>query len=263
MIALAAAGLASAPAAPSPRAAIGAFLIFCRVGACFMLAPGLSNGKIPAQARLFVALAVALSLAPILIDKFPAEAFTDDPILDCKLIAVELLVGGMIGALARLFLLALETLATGVAEMLGFSNPFGVEIEPNEALPPLAALISFAAVTLLFVADLHVELIRGLAASYDVVPVGLDFNARFALKQVADALGESFRLSLRVASPFVIYALVVNLALALINRLTPQIQVFFIATPFLVAGGLILLYFTIRPAIEAFLAGFAAWLVSG
>ena len=45
------------------------------------------------------------------------------------------------------------------------------------------------------------------------------------------------RLALRIASPYVIYALIVNLALALINRLTPQVQVFFVATPFVVAGG--------------------------
>jgi flagellar biosynthesis protein FliR len=55
----------------------------------------------------------------------------------------------------------------------------------------------------------------------------------------------------------------VNVALALINRLTPQIQIFFVATPFVVGGGLALLYFTIKPAIEAFLMGFGAWLASG
>ena len=96
---------------------------------------------------------------------------------------------------------------------------------------------------------------RGLVASYDVIPVGADFNARLALKQIADVLGESFRLALRIASPYVIYALVVNLALALVNRLTPQVQVFFVATPFVAAGGLLLLYFTIKPAIEAFISG--------
>jgi flagellar biosynthetic protein FliR len=263
MISLGAAGPASASNPLGPHAAIGAFLIFCRIGACFMLAPGLSSGQIPTRARLFVALAVALSLVPLIIDKIPPEVFGDNPILDLELIAVELLIGGLIGALARIFLLALETLAAAAAEMLGFSNPFGLELEQNEALPPLATLISLGAVTLIFVADLHVELIRGLAASYDVVPVGADFNARAALREVADALGQSFRLCLRVASPFVIYALIVNLALALINRLTPQIQVFFIATPFVVGGGLILLYLTVKPAIEAFLAGFGAWLLSG
>ncbi len=115
----------------------------------------------------------------------------------------------------------------------------------------------------MFVADLHWELLRGLAASYDVMPVGADFNARLALSQVVDALGESFRLTLRIASPYVIYALIVNLALALINRLTPQIQIVFVAAPFVVAGALALLYATIKPAIEAFLIGFGAWLSQG
>ena len=197
--------LAGPPQTFAPRASIGAFLLFCRIGACLMLAPGLSNSQIPAQIRLFVALAVTLSLTPLLIDRIPSAAL-DDPILTFRLIAVELLVGGMIGVLARIFFLALETLASGAAQMLGFSNPFGVQIEPGDALAPLATLISLAAVTLVFVADLHWELLRGLAASYDVVPVGADFNARAALRQVGDALGESFRLTLRIASPYMIYA---------------------------------------------------------
>jgi len=254
--------LAGPPQAFAPRASIGAFLLFCRIGACLMLAPGFSNGQIPAQIRLFVALAVTLSLTPLLLDRIPSAALGDDPILTFRLIAVELLVGGMIGVLARVFFLALETLASGAAQMLGFSNPFGMQIEPSETLAPLATLVSLAAVTLVFVADLHWELLRGLAASYDVLPVGADFNTRAALRQVADALSESFRLTLRIASPYVIYALIVNLALALINRLTPQIQIVFVAAPFVVAGALALLYATIKPALEAFLLGFGAWLFS-
>ncbi len=255
--------LSGAAPALAPRATIGAMLLFCRIGACLMLAPGFSSGMIPARVRLFVALAVTLSLTPLLLGAIPPQALGDDPIVTCKTIAVELLVGGMIGFLARIFFLALETLAAGAAEMLGFSNPFGMQIEQNESLPPLATLISLAAVTLVFAADLHWELIRGLVASYDVIPVGVDFNARLALRQVADALGASFQLCLRIVSPYVIYALIVNVAMALANRLTPQIQIFFIATPFIIAGGLALLYFTIKPAIEAFLIGFSAWLSTG
>jgi flagellar biosynthetic protein FliR len=254
---------AASPQALAPKAAIGAFVLFCRIGACMMLAPGFSNSQIPAQIRLFVALAVTLSLTPLLLEKIPDVALGDDPILTLKAIVVESLVGAMIGILARIFYLALETLATGAAQMLGFANPFGFQLEAAETMPPLATLISLAALALLFVADLHWELLRGLVASYDVVPVGADFNARVALKQVADALGESFRLALRIASPFVIYALVVNFALALVNRLTPQVQVFFVATPFVAAGGLVLLYLTIKPAIDAFLIGFGAWLSLG
>jgi flagellar biosynthesis protein FliR len=260
---LIAAAMAGPHEALAPKVALGAFVLFCRIGACLMLAPGFSNAQIPTQVRLFVALAVTLTLTPLLLEKVPRAALGDDPILTLKVIAVESLVGGMIGFLARIFYLALETLAMGGATMLGFAAPLGFQVEGDETMAPLATLISFAAVALLFAADLHWELLRGLVASYDVVPVAADFDARLALRQVADALAESFRLALRIASPFVMYALVVNLALALVNRLTPQVQVFFVAMPFVAAGGLLLLCFTIKPAIEAFLIGFGAWLHTG
>ena len=263
MTALVSGAMAALDAALAPRAALGAFVLFCRIGGCLMLAPGFSNAQIPAQIRLFVALAVTLTLTPLLLERVPNDALGEDPILTLKIIAVESLVGGMIGVLARMFYFALEALAVGASTMLGFASPFGFQIEGDETMAPLATLISLAAIALLFTLNLHWELLRGLVASYDVVPVGADFNARLALKQVADALGESFRLALRIASPYVIYALVVNLALALVNRLTPQVQVFFVATPFVAAGGLLLLYFTIKPAIEAFISGFGAWLISG
>ncbi len=262
MTALVSGAMAAPHVALAPRAALGAFVLFCRIGGCLMLAPGFSNTQIPTQVRLFVALAVTLTLTPLLLERVPSEALAD-PILALKTIAVESLVGGMIGVLARLFYFALEALAVGAASMLGFSSPSGFQIETDEPMAPLATLISLAAIALLFAANLHWELLRGLVASYDVIPVGADFNARLALKQIADVLGESFRLALRIASPYVIYALVVNLALALVNRLTPQVQVFFVATPFVAAGGLILLYFTIKPAIEAFISGFGVWLISG
>ena len=163
MIADAAQGLAAAPHALTPHLTIGAFLLFCRIGGCLMLAPGFSSSQIPMQIRLFVALSATLALAPLLLDRIPVSALGDDPVLTLRVIAVETLIGGMIGFLARAFFAALETLASGAAQMLGFSNPFGVQLEAGETLAPLATLISLAAMTLMFVADLHWELLSGLA----------------------------------------------------------------------------------------------------
>jgi flagellar biosynthesis protein FliR len=101
--ALVSGALAGPHEALAPKAAIGAFVLFCRIGACLMLSPGFSNAQIPAQVRLFVALAVTLTLTPLLLDRVPNGAFGDDPIFTLKVIAVESLVGGMIGFLARIF----------------------------------------------------------------------------------------------------------------------------------------------------------------
>lgn len=247
----------------NPNVTLATFILFCRIGSCLMLMPGVSSAQIPVQVRLFVAVAVTLSLAPILLDQAPLQTLSADPIPALRLIVVESLIGGLIGLLGRMFYLALETMAVGAATMLGMANPFGVEVEPNQMLPPLASLVSLSATTLIFVTNAHWEVLRGIAASYHAIPLGADFNAAYSLRHLVAILAETFRIGLRVCSPFFIYAIIVNLAMSLINRLAPQIAVFYVATPFIVAGGLLLLYFSIRPLLGEFMLGFAAWLVSG
>ncbi len=254
---------AGAGAILNPNVTLATFILFCRIGACLMLMPGISSAQIPVQIRLFVAVATTLSLAPLLLEQAPLRSLSADPIPALRLIAVETAIGGLIGLLGRLFFLALETMAVGASTMLGMAKPFGNELEPNQALPPLASLVTLSATALIFVTDAHWEVLRGLAASYHAIPLGADFNPGYSLRQVASTLGESFRVALRVCSPFFIYAIVVNHAMSLINRQTPQIAIFFVATPFIVGGGLVLLYFSIKPLLGEFMSGFAAWLVSG
>jgi len=254
---------AGAGAILNPNVTLATFILFCRIGGCLMLMPGISSAQIPVQVRLFIAVAVTLSLAPLLLDSAPLRSLSADPIPALRLIVVETAIGGLIGLLGRVFFLALETLATGVSTMLGMANPFGIDLEPNQALPPLANFVSLSATALIFITDTHWEVLRGLAASYRAIPIGADFNAGFSLRQVAGMLGETFRLALRVCSPFFIYAIIVNLAMSVVNRLTPQIAIFFTATPFIIGGGLLLLYFAIRSMLGEFIDAFQSWLISG
>jgi flagellar biosynthesis protein FliR len=62
---------------------------------------------------------------------------------------------------------------------------------------------------------------------------------------------------LRLSSPFLAYALVVNLLLGLLNKLTPQIPVYFVSLPFVLTGGLLLLYFAIPALLSQFAEGYA------
>ena len=78
--------------------------------------------------------------------------------------------------------------------------------------------------------------------------------------QLVDHLSQAFTLALRIASPFVIYSIIVNLAIGLANKLTPSIPVYFISLPFVLFGGLLLLYLTSREMVLQFSIAFAAWL---
>ncbi len=246
-----------------PNLSLAVFVLFCRIGGCLMLMPGVSSAQIPMQIRALVAVAVTLSLTPLLLDQAPLHALSSDPLPALRLIGLETAIGVTIGLLGRMLFLALETMAVGAATMLGLANPFGIEVEANQVMPPLANLIVLSATALIFITDADWEVLRGIVASYHVIPMGADFDPGYSLRQVVGTLAESFRVALRICSPFFLYAVTVNLAMSLINRLTPQVAIFYVATPFIVAGGLLLLYFTARPMLTEFIAAFAAWLSAG
>jgi flagellar biosynthesis protein FliR len=98
--------------------------------------------------------------------------------------------------------------------------------------------------------------IVSLTSSYDFMPLGLAFDSQLALVSLTDTLLASFRLVLQLSSPFIIYGLVFNLSVGLVNKLAPQIPVYFISLPFLIAGGLLLIYFGSGDFFRLFAAGF-------
>jgi flagellar biosynthetic protein FliR len=212
--------------------------------------------RVPIQVRLFVALAATGGLLVHLWDHiFP---FVDRrPEILAPMVASELLIGALIGILARLYILALQFIGAAIAMLIGYGGTAGPGIEDGEPQAALAGIISLSALLLLFVFDFHHEIIRALVASYRVAPLDVFFNPQAALVDVADTLSESFFVVLRLGSPFVAYALLVNLTIGFVNKLVPQIPVYFISLPFVIAAGLIIFYFGAGTLLSLFADGFA------
>lgn len=236
---------------------LAAFIAFCRIGGCFLLMPGLASVRVPMQIRLFVAVAATGALLVHLWDQI--IPFVDrNPVVLLPMVASEIMIGAMIGLITRVYILALQFIASGIAMMIGYGGATGPGIEEAEPQAPLAAIISFAALLLLFVFDFHHEVVKALVESYQVAPVNVFFNPQSALVDLTDTLSESFMVMIRLGSPFVAYAILVNLAVGFINKLTPQIPVYFISLPFVIAGGLIMLYFAAPTLLSLFADGFVA-----
>jgi flagellar biosynthesis protein FliR len=242
---------------PVEGAVLAAFLAFCRIGGCFLLMPGLSSVRVPLQVRLFVAFAATGALLVHLWDQI--VPFIDSrPVVLLPMIGSELLIGGLIGMLARIYVLALQFIAAAIAMLIGYSGMAGPGIEEPEPQAALSAIISFSALLLLFIFDFHHEVIKALIASYRVAPINALFHPQAALIDVTDTLSEAFFVMIRLGSPFVAYAILVNLAVGFINKLTPQIPVYFISLPFTIVGGLIILYFAAGTLLSLYAGGFVS-----
>ncbi|MCJ2048326.1 flagellar biosynthesis protein FliR [Methylobacterium sp. J-070] len=246
-----------------PEALLGVFVIFCRVGGCLMVAPGLSSTRVAQRVRLFIALTVTLAVAPLLLPKFGTQLRDAAPADTLWWIGCETLTGLAIGFFGRAFHFALETMASALATMIGLGGIPGNPVAESEGVSLAGSLVMIAATMLIFAMDLHWELLRGLVASYDRIPAGTPFGAGPMLAGFVDRITEAFIMAVRVTSPFVIYSVLVNLAMGLANKLTPQIPVFFIATPFVLFGGLLLLMFLSNDMLAQFIGAYEHWLRRG
>jgi flagellar biosynthetic protein FliR len=239
---------------------LATFIVFCRIGGCLMLVPGFSSVNIPVQVRLFVAIVTSFALAPVLVATLRPLVAGAAPLTLAVLIGSELLVGSVIGLGGRVFFLALQTMATAMASAIGLSNIPGTQVGDVDPAPALVPLIMAAVTTLFFITDQHWQVLKGLMNSYDVWHPGDRLGGDMGLMQLVNRLSEAFVLTLRITSPFIVYSVIVNLAIGLINKLTPTIPVYFISVPFVLLGGLLLLYLTSDELLTQFMIGLSSWL---
>jgi flagellar biosynthesis protein FliR len=239
------------------------FLVLCRIGGCLMFMPGFSSPRVPAQVRILVAIAATLALAPVLIPVVKAAVSATGEPMPMRLVMTEITIGALIGLMGRCFFIALEFMGTAIASSIGFGNMPGTPIEHTDPIPALSSVLTLTATVLFFIMDQHWEVLRALVSSYAAIPINQHFAADFTLAQFTDALTDSFMLALQVSSPFIVYAIAINFLFGIVNKLTPQIAVYFISVPFVLVGGLLLLYLTIADFMRLFMAGFMSWLANG
>ncbi|QND49559.1 flagellar type III secretion system protein FliR [Rhizobium lusitanum] len=231
------------------------FLAFCRIGGCMMVLPGFSSGRVPPQIRLLLSAALSMAILPLLWNTIYPEVSKSSATY-ISLIFTETVIGLMYGMMARLYTLGLQFAGTIISMLIGFNAPGGMDVIEDSNETSLTSLISFCGLMILFVLDFHHYVLQALVESYSVIPFGGHVDVRASLISVTDTLSTTTFIMLRLASPFLLYGLMFQISIGFINKLAPQIPIYFISTPYLLMGGLFMLYLSIAAIISQFSGAF-------
>lgn len=242
---------------------LAVFLLFCRIGGCLLFAPGLSSPRVPVQVRLFVAVGLTAAVSPLLLPAMMPIITPMPPDRQVFMILGETLTGAAIGLMARLFFLSLQFAATAISNFIGLAGIPGVPLEEGDTGSPLATLVSSAATMLVFAMGLHIELLRAVIDSYEVLKPGLPFDVMAMTINLVDVLSETSMLALRLAAPFLVYGVIVNFALGMGNRFAQQLSVYHATTGVVILGGFLLLYAIWVDWILVFTSSYQSWLLRG
>lgn len=235
------------------------FMIFTRLGAAMMLLPGFGGQLVSTRIRLLLALAFSLVLLPVVGTLYPALPRHVGGLL--ALIIGEALVGIYLGVLTQILMACLNVAGTFMGFQIGLTNAFSFDAVAEQQSSTLTALLSNIALVALFATDMHHLMLRALADSYATfVPA-----QALPLDDFSETLGHlmsaSFGLGVQLSAPVLAFGLIFNSGLGLLSRLSPQIQVFFVALPLQVVGGLSMMMISLPLVIILFLRWFEAGLM--
>jgi len=235
-------------------------IVFCRVGATLMILPGFSSARVPVQVRLFLALALSLAIAPML-PPGTIPPTVAQPVAFAKAVITESVVGAVLGLQVRFIFEALHFVATLLAQSIGFAGIGGPGISDDaEQGAAVVSLVTLVATTLLFATDLHIRMLMAVADSYTLLPIAEPLLPQPSLLVLVHRLGDALLLGLRLASPLVILSILVNVCIALVNKVSPGIPSFFIAQPVLLILGLLLFMLAAPTFFDEFIAALANWI---
>ena len=213
-------------------------LVFARVSAMVMALPVTGNAGVPRPVRM----AICLPLAAVLV---PAADGARLPVTVPELVAT--VAGEVVLGVAMGFTLALLTGAVSTASEI-ISNNIGLTM--SSMLDPmtgahgstLGALAQLLATGVFFALDMHLGCVRALGESFRALPPGHVTDPLGAATVLFEVANNVFRLGVQLAGPLVAFALMLNLALLVIGRMAPGLQLFFsIGMSFTIIAGIVLL----------------------
>lgn len=223
---------------------------FLRVFGVILAEPILGHNSIPRSVKVGLALFIALVLAPILPPVPPVEPASAAGIL----IGVQqLLIGLAIGFTLRIALTAVEAggQLIGLQMGLGFAVFFDPQSSAQTAV--MGQFLGLFAILLFLSMEGHFLVITALAESFTTLPISTKPVTANGFGMLAAWGGEIFRTGLILSLPVVAALLVANIAVGIMTRAAPQLNIFAVGFPVTLAIGFFALWLIvpfIAPGIE-------------
>jgi flagellar biosynthesis protein FliR len=232
-----------------PQEIFAMLLVFARVGVCIMFLPGMSEAFVPMRMRLMLALGVSLVLTPLVdVPAIPTAA-----LMTFVWLAREILVGLLLGMVARLMLSAMDVAGNIIATQSGIANAMLLNPAMTQQAGIVSVFLTIMGAMAVLAADLHHLAIIALKQSYAVIPVLKPVIIDDFTNYISKMVQFSFDLGVRLAAPLLVVGLVFNLGLGILNRLMPQIQIFFVGAAAQTGLGIFIFMVSLGLIIPAFL----------
>lgn len=206
-------------------------------------APFWNVAAIPRRVRLILGLAITVALAPVL-PPMPAVAPASGT--GIWILLQQVLIGVGMGFAMRIVYSAIDVAGEFIGLQMGLSFATFYDPLSSSQTPVISEFIGLLAMLLFLSFNGHLMYVATLAQSFTAIPVSATPLGLGSWLNLAELGGKMFAAGLLLALPVIVALMITNLALAVLTRVAPQLNIFAIGFTLTLTGGFIALAFTLN-----------------
>ena len=222
---------------------VSVLLASVRIGAVFLFSPIFASMRAPARIRVMFVLGLAIIIVGSL-NLSPVN--TPSGLYELIHYSIYELITGLVMAFG--VFAAFGAFVLG-GRILDFQMGFGVAnlIDPatNTQTAMMGVILNLIAVMAFFMVDGHHMILRGLAYSFEKIPLGAGLS-ELRMDLIVQQFGYMFIYALMAVAPALFAILLLDIGLGVMARTMPQVNIFFVSIPLKIFVGLTMTAISMR-----------------
>lgn len=207
-----------------------------RILGLFASAPIFSNRGVPARVRLAIGLGVAIALLPVMP---PMPDVPPSSGVGLAIFGQQIFIGIAVGFMIRIVFAAVDMAGALIGMQMGLSFAIFFDPDAGGQTAVLSDFLNLIATLLFLAINGHLLMIEVLVRSFEWLPVGTDIVRAEGWGYIARAGLTVFATGLLLSLPVIGVLLVANIALGVLTRAAPQLNLFAVGFPVTLTAGFI------------------------
>ena len=205
-------------------------LMLTRCSGIFLIAPFFGSLNIPIMVRAATAFMFAVVLFPVVDGLGPVDAPTS-VLMYTVAVLKELFIGWLIGFVAYVCFSAIHMAGKVMDMQVGFAVVNVMDPTSGQQIPLIGSFLYNLGIIVFLVTNGHHMIITALAESFRVVPL-LTMQPNLSLTMImVNFTNGIFVTGMKIAMPVTFAILLVNVALGILARTMPQMNIFVVGIP--------------------------------
>jgi len=215
----------------STQGVIGFLLVLTRISGMLTAAPLFSTFPVPMQAKAILAILTTFIMYPLVVHSSTFQPPTDIIMLTIML-SKELCIGVLIGFCANLIFDAVQIAGQLVSIQMGLSMAAAMDPLTKQQSPVIGQLFTFIACMVFIQLNAHHWLFSSIYDSYKSMPLGMNFDfTTHIIPRLLYFTSQLFPVAFGIIMPIYVLLFLVDISLAFMAKMMPQMNIFMVAMP--------------------------------